>query len=354
MTRTFFSFSIQPIKHLFIFIFFLLTSLIGGNTLNAQHDSLVLKNKNIIVGEIKSLKNGVLTIETDYSDKDFVIEWSGVREIFSKTRFLLTLKDGTRLTGHIFTDSSGKKLMIAEDEDSQKVTTLEELVFLKGLKTNFWSRTKANIDLGINVTKANNLRQFNLGSKAGYTADKWTSDVYLNVNRSSQDSVEATKRSDAGLNFVYYLQHGMFISSSVNFLSNTEQALKLRTTGKVGLGKLLIQTNRAYWGVGGGLSFNNESFFNETEPRNSLELYAGSESNLFDIGDLNFRGNWSVYKSLTESGRWRSDLKLDAKYDLPWDFYVKCNFTVNYDNRPAIIGNDFDYIFGFAFGWEFN
>jgi Protein of unknown function, DUF481 len=339
-------------QHVLFFIFILFLSLMGSISLNAQHDSLVFKNKNIIVGEIKSLKNGLLTIETVYSDKDFVIEWYGISELFSKTRFLLTLKDGTRLTGYINTDSSSKKLKIVEDDDSQLLTTLEDLVYLKGLKTNFWSRTKASIDLGINIIKANNLRQFNLGSKAGYSADKWTSDFFLNINNSNQDSVDATKRTEAGLNFVYFLQHGMFFSSSLNFLSNTEQALRLRTTGKAGLGKFLIQTNRAYWGAGGGFSFNNESFVNETEARNSLELYVASEVKLFDIGDLNLYGNWAVYRGITKSGRWRSDLKLDVKYDLPLDFYVKCNYTVNYDNKPAIPGNDFDYIFGFSFGWE--
>lgn len=83
-----------------------------------------------------------------------------------------------------------------------------------------------------------------------------------------------------------------------------------------------------------------------------MEFYVASEAKLFDIGDLNFYGNWAVYRGITKSGRWRSDLKLDAKYDLPWDFYVKCNYTVNYDNKPAIPGNDFDYIFGFSFGWN--
>ena len=38
-----------------------------STVLKAQKDSLVLKNGNIIVGEIKSLDKGVLTIETDYS-----------------------------------------------------------------------------------------------------------------------------------------------------------------------------------------------------------------------------------------------------------------------------------------------
>jgi len=334
--------------------FLILISLLFSISAKSQHDSLVLKNKNIIIGEIKSLKNGVITIETDYSDKDFLIEWSGVREIFSKNRFLITLKNGDRLTGYIISEDDGKKIKIIEDTDSEMYTTIEDLVFLKELENGFWGRVKANVDLGINLTKANNFRQFNVAGKIAYNADKWSSDINFNMLRSSQDSVNTIKRTDVSLNYVYYLDHAMFLSSSINFLSNTEQALRLRTTGKIGVGKYLVQTNKASFGFGGGLSFNNESFFNEVEPRNSLEIYVGTAAKLFDIGDLNFTGSWNVYRSITKSGRWRSDLKVDAKYDLPWDFYIRSNFTVNYDNRSAIPGNYFDYIFALSFGWEFN
>jgi len=342
------------LKKKFPFSFLLIISSLFSISAKSQHDSLVLKNKNIIIGEIKSLKNGVLTIETDYSDKDFLIEWSGVKEVFSKNRFLITLKNGDRLTGYIISEDDGKKMKIVEDADSEMFTTIEDLVFLKELEKGFWGRVKANIDLGLNLTKANNLKQFNVSSKIAYNADKWASDIYFNMLRASQDSVSTIKRTDATLHYIYYLQHAMFFSSSINFLSNTEQALRLRTTGKLGVGKFFIQTNRAYLAFGGGLSFNNESFFNETESRNSLEIYVGTESKLFDIGDLNFTGSLNIYRSITKSGRWRSDLKVDAKYDLPWDFYIKSNFTVNYDNRSAIPGNYFDYIFALSFGWEFN
>ncbi len=336
-------------------LFFLITvSLLCSISGKSQQDSLVLKNKNIIVGNIKSLKNGVVTVETDYSDKDFLIEWSGVKEVFSKNRFLITLKNGDRLTGYIISADDGKKMKIIEDADSEMFTTIEDLVFLKELENSFWGRVKANIDLGLNLTKANNFRQFNVTSKIAYNADKWSTDIYFNMLQSSQDSVSTIKRTEGTLNYVYYLQHAMFFSSSINFLSNTEQALKLRTTGKIGLGKFLVQTNKAYFGFGGGLSFNNETFFNEVEPRNSLEVYIGTEGKLFDVGDLNFTGSLNVYRSITKSGRWRSDLKVDAKYDLPWDFYIKTNFTVNYDNKSAVPGNYFDYIFALSFGWEFN
>jgi hypothetical protein len=42
-----------------------------GIATQAQKDSLVLKNGDVIVGEIKSMDKGVLTIETDYSKNDF-------------------------------------------------------------------------------------------------------------------------------------------------------------------------------------------------------------------------------------------------------------------------------------------
>jgi hypothetical protein len=106
----------------------------------------------------------------------------------------------------------------------------------------------------------------------------------------------------------------------MNFLTNTEKALELRTTTKLGISKFLIHTNKHYWKARGGLSLNNENFSNTTESRSRVVGFVGSELNLFDIGDLNLFNSVFVNPRLTESGRWRSDIKLDLKYDLPRDF----------------------------------
>jgi hypothetical protein len=321
-------------------------------------DSLILKNRDIIVGEIKSLDKGVLTIETDYSEKDFLVEWTGVKEIFCKSRFLITLRNGTRLNGTFYTIDSGKTLIIngyVSHKDTavlQLREVLGNVVFLKGLKSDFWSRASANIDMGITMTRANNLRQLTGSTKLGYLADKWSLDMYYNDLRSKQDSISLTRRTDAGINYVYYLQRDWFSMASITFLSNTEQALALRSTGKLGMGKYFLHTNRRYWSSNAGLSFNMEKFSNETPARNSLEAYVGSEINLFDIGDFNFFNSVFVFRSLTKSDRWRSDIRLDAKYDFAKDFYAKIGMTLNYDNRPAVAGNEIDYVFSFSVGWE--
>jgi len=318
----------------------------------AQHDSIILKNGDVIVGELKSMTKGVIAIETDYSDNDFAVEWSGIREIYSKTRFLITLKDGRRINGSIQSVGKGNKIDILIPGEQSIATTLDDIVYLKGLKSDFWSRVSASIDFGLNVTKANNLRQLNTRSTLGYLADKWMLDIHYDDIRSKQDSVEDTKRTETGISYTYFLPRDWYLKADITTLSNTEQALDLRFTGKLGAGKYLVHSNKSYWGVGGGLSVNNESFTNGTPKRTSLEGYVGSEVNLFDIGDLNLVSSIYVYPSFTESGRWRSDFKLDTKYDLPLDFYVRLGLTLNYDNRPAVVGNETDYVFTFSVGWE--
>lgn len=322
------------------------------NNAAAQRDSMILKNGDVIVGEIKSLEKGILTVKTVYSKNDFAIEWSGILEIYSKSVFLITLTNGTRFNGSFKTIKDKNIIVIETHEGKQAETSLADIVFLKGLKSDFWSRADANIDLGFTFTKANNLRQFSVRSGFGYLADKWQLNLYYNDVRSKQDNVAQTKRTEGGPNFKYFLQKDWYLNASLNFLSNTEQALKLRTTGKLGAGNYIVHTNKSYWGVGGGLSYNNESFTNNTEKRNSLEGFAGSELNLFDIGDLSLLSSLYIYPSITESGRLRTDFTVDSKYDLPLDFYIKIGLTLNYDNKPAIIGNETDYVFIFSIGWE--
>ena len=101
----------------------MITLLSAQSFLFAQHDSLVFKNGNIIVGEIKSMDKGVLTIETDYSKNDFTIEWIDLKGIYSKSPFLISLKNGQRLRGTLSSTDSVNQAVIST-EDGQKLLTL--------------------------------------------------------------------------------------------------------------------------------------------------------------------------------------------------------------------------------------
>jgi hypothetical protein len=184
-------------------------------------------------------------------------------------------------------------------------------------------------------------------------AKRWQLDANFNSLSSRQDDVDDILRNDGGIMFKYFLPRDWYPLVSVDFLSNTEQQLDLRTTGKAGIGNYVIHTNQLYWGFSVGANYNNENYSDGATPdRKSWEGFFGTELNLFNIGDLSLLTNFTAYPSFTESGRWRSDFKFDLSYDLPLDFYVKLGYTLNFDNQPVAGSPKTDYVFHSGFGWE--
>lgn len=323
----------------------------GLNTF-AQSDSIIFKNGNFMVGEVKSMDRNTLKVETDYSNADFTIEWDGIREIYTKTYFLISLSNGSRYNGNL-TTSGPDTISILTDEGATVEVGLHEIVILKDIKKGFWSQLYASIDLGYDLAKSKNLRQFSMHSNIGYMAKRWQMDASFQTLNSKQDNVEDIKRTNGAFTYKYFLPHDWYPMVSIEFLSNTEQQLLLRTTGKLGFGKYVIHTNQLYWGFSAGANFNNENYSTaELEDRKSLEGYMGTELNLFNVGDLSLMSSLIAYPSFTESGRWRSDFKFNVQYDLPLDFYIKAGFTLNYDNQPADGSPRADYVLHTGFGWK--
>jgi hypothetical protein len=318
--------------------------------LYAQIDTLHLRNGDVMVGEAKSMDKGVITFETSYSDSDFKIEWDKVIGIYSRTSYLITLTNGNRHNGTL-RSTDRVNVSILTDEDTIP-TTFRDIVYLKSIDAGFWSKFYASLDIGFSKTKANNLDQFSVRSTFGYIAERWSADANYNGLRSTQDDTEDVKRMDGGLTYRFLLPKDYFLLTQISFLSNTEQNIDLRTISKLGAGKYLIHTNYTYWGFQTGLSFNNETFTDETSDRQSAEAFLGTELNMYNREDLSLLTNIVAYPSLTESHRFRVDFTFDLKYDLPLDFYIQLGFTLNYDNQAAEETSNTDYVFQSTFGWE--
>ena len=247
------------------------------------------------------------------------------------------------------------KIKINSDTGQEINTTPTDIVWLDDLDKGFWSQLYASIDIGFDLAKANNLRQLSSRTNIGYMAKRWNIDGIYNALYSVQDNTDKIERFDGGISFKYFLPKDWYPLASLNFLTNTEQKLQLRTTGLIGMGKYVIHTNATYWGFILGVNYNNETYYTDSIPgRNSMEGLIGTELNLFDIGNLNLMTKVSAYPSFTESGRWRTDLDFDARYEMPFDddFYIKMGVTFNYDNQPVEGASDLDYVLHTGFGWE--
>ncbi len=317
----------------------------------AQNDSLILINGDVIVGEFKDMDRGVIDVKTTYSKSDFKVKWEGIKEIYSETRFLITLSDGSRYNSTI-SSRKDEKVVIIDDVGIEKPIDLNEIVLLKSLHDGFWDRMNASIDVGYSFTKARNFQQITMRSALGYLADRWSAAVYYNMLNSTQDETDPVRRTDGGGAYRYYLPRDWYVPGDLTFLSNTEQKIELRSNAKIGVGKYFIHTNSSYWGISMGTSFVTESFFDENENKNSMEGFFGTELNLYNVGDFGLLTKAVAYPGITEKQRWRFDFTLDTKYDLPFDFYIKLGFTLNFDNQVVEGATNTDYVFSTGLGWS--
>jgi len=319
----------------------------------SQNDSLVFFNGDDMVGEVKTMNRNVLMVKTKYSDKDFAIEWDGVKEIYSETYFLVSLSDGRRYNGSLRTVEDGKVAIVVYIGDPI-VVDKEDIVYLDDIDDNFWSRLSYTIDLGLDLAKANDFAQLTIQTSLGYKANRWSAKSKYNNHFSRQNDIDDIRSYDGTIDFKYFMRKDLYPLVTVNFLSSSEQKLDLRTTSELGLGKFLKHSNNFYWGVSVGGTYNVERYEDVENKRESWEMFVGSELNLFNIGDLNLLNKVLVYRSFTETGRWRSDFNLDVKYEMFFDddFYIKFGTKVSYDNKPAEGAPEIDYTFHTGFGWE--
>lgn len=264
-------------------IVFTLLLLFNISLIYAQADSLIFKKVRDVVGEVKYLKLGSITIETDFSEKDFVVEWDKVKEFYSDRIYIITLSEGERYTGKINTDPGNKSIVkITMSDEIEIKTTLTEIVDFKSLDPGFWDQLSASIDLGYSFTKANHVSQITLRSQIGYLTENWITNFSFDATRNAQDSIETTQRTDAIRYYSYFLVNKWFVFGAVSFLQNDEQKLELRSKPKAGIGKYVFITNHVYLSLIVSRAWNNESYMDPSiEGRSSAVAFMGTEFNIF-------------------------------------------------------------------------
>ena len=318
------------------------------------NDSILLSNNDLLVGEIKKMDKSVITFKTKYSDSDFKIKWQKVESIKSNRFFIIAMNDGQRLNSTINSVDGKKKKVILESGVNSFEENLFDVIYLEPVGRNFLSRLTFDVDFGLTLAKANNLKQFTSNISGSYLANKWKANGFYKTVLSRQDGVDDLNRMDAEISTNYFLHNDWFLQLSGIYLSNDEQKLNLRSTYKAGAGYYFIHNNRMAFGAGAGLAWTNEDYTDDTLTKKSGELYLAAGLNKYSIGDLSILTSAILYPSITEKGRYRADVNFDMKYDLPLDFFVKMSLTYNWNNQPIEGASASDYVFTTSFGWEFN
>jgi hypothetical protein len=300
-------------------------------------DVIVLVNGDRLTGEIKSLEHNRLKLSTNHMGTVY-IEWDKVARVQSDQYLLLEREDGTRYYGQLKPGTEDGRLQVdrGDTRATPENVALAAVVRAAPIEGGeFIDRLDGYVSAGLDVAKANDRRSLDFagGLSSRTRIREWALDGSMNLT--DDDSGEASERYDAELQYRQFRKLRDFYLGFGRVSRNTELDLNLRTLVGGGYGQYLVQTNTAEWVGGLGLAYSNEHYAG-SERFNSLEaaLYTSFSIFRYDFPETDIGGTLSLLPSLTQSGRYRSELDLRAKYEFVDDLYFELKLYGSYDSKP--------------------
>ena len=305
-------------------------------------DVVWLANGDRVTGEIKQLQHGKLQMSTD-SLGTVRIEWEDITRLESDYQFQFERTDGTRVTGIIEKTSDPQKITVVGDRETVSFAH-DNVVRISQIEDTFWERLQGSLTFGYSFTKASDVAQGNLGFRATHRTEIRSFTVDGSTIITSDQANENTQRSNLMFSTTRFRSNRWFNSYVLNFESNDELGLNLRSSLGAGLGRYLIQTNNSELAVIGGLLGTAENLNPEVSPpgiaaqssKESIEGMLGIDYSryIFDDPTVDLSAGLFAFPSITESGRTRAQLDVNLRWELINDLFWDLTYYNTFDSDP--------------------
>jgi len=301
-------------------------------------DVVTLVNGDRLTGEVKALEHNRLRFSTDHLGTVY-IEWDKIVRLESDQYLLLERSDGTRFYGQLLPGPDATHLLVRRTETAQPEAvaraTIVRAAPIEGGR--FVDRLDGYVSAGFDTTKANDRRSLDFagGLSSRTRAHEWTLDASANL---TDDGTEATsERYELQGEWRQFRATRDFWLGFAGFERNTELDLNLRSLFGAGYGRYFVQTNAAEWIGGVGLAYTRENYTGGTGV-DSVEAVLTTSFSVFryDFPETDIGGSLSLLPSLTESGRYRAEADLRAKYEFVDDLYFELKVYGSYDSEPPL------------------
>jgi len=317
-----------------------LTILFGwsGSAMAApKTDVVVFINGDRITGEIKGLEHNQLRFST-YHMGTIYIEWDKIARVQTQQYLLLERSDGVRYYGQLAAGGEDGRLQVdrGDPRSTPENVAIAAVVRAQPIEGgDFIDRLDGYVSAGLDFAKASDRRSLDFagGLSSRTRIREWSLDGSANITDDSAG--ETSERYQLGGSWRQFRQQRDFYLGFGGLERNTELDLNLRTLVGAGYGRYFVQTNSADWLGGLGLAYSHENYSGGAT-FDSLEAVFSTSFAIFryDFPETDIGGALSVLPSLTQSGRYRAEADLRAKYEFVDDLYFEIKVYGSYDSKP--------------------
>ena len=312
----------------------LITVCFAVTTANAAEVHLM--DGSVIIGTILGLEDGEdLIVDTEYMD-EVVIEWEAIEEIRETQVIEVELFNGERIFGRVMVDEKGVSII----GDETTITLPRDRVFsLAEVNESFWEGLSLYTDIGMNIVRGNNeVNQLSFGAGIGFDGVDFETSVDATTIINEQTEGQDLRRATLAGNYTYRLPRNWQVSGLLQFESDDQQGLNLRTLVGGALGNRVYNQRRMRIDLHAGLVVNSEEFDGQPQTE-SLEGLLGSVFRLRSAKGIDIDASLFVLPSLEQSDRLRMQFDGSLSVDLFADLDFKLTVYDRYDSQPPE-GND--------------
>jgi len=325
--------------------------ILAGPALAEYTDTVILKNGDTLTGNVKSLAQGQLSLDTDAMGT-VLIEWDKIAEVTSTTAMQVETTTTERYFG-LLAEPTRNGEIVVQTTTGPKAIASDNIVHVTPINASPWKRIQGSLSTGLSYTKSSDVAQYSIGLDAGYRSQQHQVAVKYDSIVTRQDS-GTTGQVDSGISYKGFRQNGWYGLGFLSLQRNQELGIDGRGLLGAGLGRNMRETSRSIFSLSSGLNLNAEDTTDGSQ--NSVELFGTLEYLLYKFkgNQTNLAFATTVFPSLTDSGRVRGQLSTRLRQELFSNFFWGLTLYATSDSEPpegAISKNDYGLIT--SAGWSF-
>jgi putative salt-induced outer membrane protein YdiY len=317
----------------------------------ALADEVVLKNGDRLSGKILEIKDGVLTLETSYSEP-IILKFDEVLQMSSSEPVELHLADGEILKGSITTGANRQVAVEAGPEREAVAVGMNNIVALNPppKEPATW---KGNINVGGNWQDGNT---DTMNVSAGALAVRRTENdrflINFLYNKSEDDGRRTAENTWGQLKYDYFLSPKWYLYLNVDMLSDEFKDINFRTSVGPGVGYQFWEGDDKSLGLEAGVSYTNEDR-DVGEDTDWLAARVGINFlyRLFDR--VLFTDQFVIYPNLDDTGEYtlRNEAAFVTDIGASWALRLSNIWERNSNPGPGLEQDDFTWILGLQYSF---
>lgn len=319
-------------------------------------DTVVLYNGQVLIGEIKGVKGGMMSID----DEDLGVirvKLYKIKKARSPRQYrIVTISkeewygslEPAGIAGHIY--------ITLNHQDSAIMLAVENINIMQPLETKFLKRLNGNVSLGFSYTKSSSIGQLNLSSSVTYATKLLENSLSASAMSTIDSGAFSRDNESVEMLSVYNFSPTWVGALILNYQRNLELSIARRFQQTVSAGnKLLVRKNCELLALS-GLAFNEERSTSGEDSKLLLEIPVSLRFALYQFNHPNIQltTTQAGFISLSQKGRIRYSGNITLYIELLNDFYINISSYSSYDSKPPESNsNQFDFGVTFGISYKF-